>query len=213
MSRVVPVLITAALVALAVAVLVSTSLVGESSRPNVQNDYTKLTRGDEGFGEFPNEFAEFPLYWVGEEFAGHELRNIIRHVFSGETVLSPENSVTFIYGTCVIEPGPDGRIDGGCAPPVQVIVEPYCYTPPELVGNGTRPSGIEKMRGGADAIEVGGGTRLWTGDVTVKVYAPLELEDEVIAALTSPNGLGVTTGEDMPPPEQFECELPDWLID
>ena len=168
------------------------------------NSNFKLQPGDSDFEAFPSEFDEFPIYWVGEEFGGHELRKIIRQV-SLDSGLRDQNSVTFLYGTCVIEPGPDGRIDGGCPPPLQIIVQPYCIVPPELVGNGTRPSGIEKIRGGADAVGSGGDIRLWTGDVTVKVYAPLELEDEVIDALTSPNGLGVAAGEDMPPPADHDC--------
>ncbi len=204
MTRILPLLIAGALVATAVAVLVATEI-RDGSQRLPDSSYLQLTPGDAEFSEFPNEFADFPIYWVGDEFGGHNLRYVIRHIFSGENVIEPENSVSFIYGTCEIVG------EGGCSPPLQVIIEPYCYVPPELVGNGTRPSGIEKMRGGADAIEVGGGVRLWTGDVTIKVYTAPGLMEETIAALTSPNGLGVSAGEDMPQPGEHECQLPDWL--
>ncbi len=191
-------------------IVVLAAACASSSESDSGSSSFKLELGDSDFEAFPSEFDEFAIYWVGEEFGGHSLRKIIRQI-SLDSGLRDQNSVTFLYGTCVIEPEPDGRIDGGCPPPLQIIVQPYCVVPPELVGNGTRPSGIEKIRGGADAVGSGGDIRLWTGDVTVKVYAPLELEDEVIDALTSPNGLGVGAGEDMPPPAA-ECppyETPD----
>ncbi len=191
MKRFIPVAIVAVLVVAGVAVSVS---VGGGSPSDGQSSYLQLTPGDEGFAEFPNEFVDFAIYWVGEEFAGHKLRHIIRNEFSGENVLRPENGVSFLYGTCEIVG------EGGCPPPIQIITEPRCFVPPELVGNGVRPVGIETVRGDADAIEVGGGTRLWTGDVTVKVYTAPGLMEATIAALTSPNGLGVSAGEDMPPP-------------
>jgi len=166
------------------------------------SEYLRLAPGDAEFARFPSEFSDFPIYWVGEKFGGYSLRDIIRDVFSPEDGSPTGNSVSFIYGSCVIEPDADGVIDGGCPPPLQIIVQPYCLVPPELIGHGARPAGTEKVRGGADAVTVGGGLRIWTGDVTVKIYAssPQLLEDAT-AAIVSPNGLGVTSvGSPLPAP-------------
>lgn len=182
--------------------------VSEESSPGLQipvpvnpspSEYRTITPGDAEFSQFPSEFADFPLYWVGEEFGGHSLRFIIRQVFSPEDGSLTQNRVKFLYGNC----GADKLTDGGCPPPLQIYVEPYCLVPPEFVGEGTRPTGIEKVRGGADALTVGGGLRIWTGDVTIKIYASsAQLLRDATAALVSPNGLGPTgAGSELPAPD------------
>lgn len=166
------------------------------------SEYTRLTPGDAEFAVFPVQFKDFPIYWVGEEFAGHPLRFIIRQVFSPTGDNLAENEVSFIYGSC----GAEHHIDGGCAPPLQIQVSPYCLIPPELVGNGTFPTDLVKVRGGADAVTAGGGLRLWTGAVTIKVYASSdELLEDATAALVSPNGLGVSTAGALLPAPDRDC--------
>ncbi len=168
--------------------------------------YLRLAPGDPGFEEFLAEFSDFALYWVGEEFSGLALRDIIRHVFSPGDGGLTQNSVSFLYGSCVIEPNEDGMIDGGCPPPLQIIISPYCLVPPELIGHGARPDGIEKVRGDADAMTVGGGLRIWTGDVTIKIYASSpQLLQAATAALVSPNGLGAMTADSPLPAPDPDC--------
>lgn len=194
---------------LLIAVSVLAGLLAACSSPNREDSsrtYLRLEPGDGQFAAFPSEFDEFAIYWVGEAFGGHELRRIIREITPAQDILRGDNAVRFIYGTCEIVG------EGGCPPPLQIIIQPYCVVPPELVGNGARPSGMETRRGGAESVVAGGGIRLWTGDVTIKVYATgSSLMEATIAALTSPNGLGVSAGEDMLPPSA-ECppyETPD----
>jgi len=162
------------------------------------SEYVHMRPGDAEFDSFLSEFTDFPLYWLGDEFQGYPLESIVRHVFSPD-LGKHEDAVSLLYGSCEL---PEG--EGGCAPPVQVIIAPYCMVPPELVGNGTRPVGVEPVRGGAEAVMVGGGLRIWTGPATVKIYgASQALVDGAVAALVSPNGLGPTRfTDDLPPPDR-----------
>ncbi len=167
------------------------------------SEYLRLAPGDSGFEEFLAEFSDFALYWVGEEFGGHALRHVNWQVVSPADGGVAQNNVSFLYGSCVIEPDADGMIDGGCPFPLQIIISPYCLVPPELIGHGARPDGIEKVRGGADALRSRGAIRIWTGDITIKIYAssPQLLEDAIVA-MVSPNGLGVTSaGSPLPAPD------------
>ena len=163
------------------------------------SEYLKLSPGDSGFAEFPSAFEDFPLYWVGEEFGGHPLRYIIRQVFSPADGSPTRNSVEFLYGSC----GAEKLTEGGCPPPLQIIIQPYCLVPPELIGDGARPTGIEKVRGGADALAAGGGLRIWTGDVTITIYASsAQLLEDATAAFVSPGGLEpVGAGSPLPAPD------------
>lgn len=162
------------------------------------SEYLKLTPGDPGFDSFPSGFADFPIYWVGQEFGGYPLRFIIRSVFSPQDGSPSENKVAFLYGSC----GAEKLTDGGCPPPLQIIIQPYCLVPPELVGHGSRPANMEKVRGAADAVSAGGGRRIWTGDVTIKIYASsVQLLEDATAAFVSPNGMGpASVGATLPAP-------------
>ena len=201
------VLIMAAAAAIVGGFLLATAVFGGSSPSGLQipvpldpapSEYVKLAPGDAEFEPFLSGFSEFPLYWVGEEFGGHALRHITRQIFSPGDGGVSQNNVKFLYGSC----GAENLTDGGCPFPLEIVISPYCLVPPELLGEGTRPAGIEKVRGGADAVTAGGGLRIWTGDITIKIYAssPQLLEDAT-AALVSPNGLGVTSaGSPLPAP-------------
>ena len=204
------VLVLAAAAALVGGFVLATSVFGGGDSPGVlqipvpvdprPSESLRLLPGDAEFEAFPFEFADFPIYWVGEEFGGHSLRNILRQIVSPEDGLVAQDTVKFLYGNC----GAEKLTDGGCPFPLAITIQPYCIVPPELIGDGTRPINIEKVRGGADALMVGGGLRLWTGDVTVKIYAssPQLLEDAT-TALASPNGLGPAgVGDALPAPER-----------
>lgn len=162
--------------------------------------YLDLRPGDPGFGEFASEFADFPVYWVGEEFQGHPLRHIVRSVFSPQDGSPTENKVAFIYGACTTGG------EGGCAPPLQIIIEPYCLVPPSLIDPSRVASGPSKVRGGAEAVAVGGGLRIWTGDVTIKIYAATQqLMDDATAAFVSANGMGPAAAGAVLPEPNTDC--------
>jgi len=73
-----------------------------------------LDRGPEPDIESAVEFDRFPVYWLGDEFDGHELSHVEAEDWSTAAVL--------VYGTCKVK-----GYDGGCAPPVQVQVFPLCF--------------------------------------------------------------------------------------
>ncbi|MGB2694285.1 MAG: hypothetical protein WBD55_03755, partial [Dehalococcoidia bacterium] len=61
-------------------------------------------------------FEHFPLYWVGEEYDGLPLTNVILTPAG-----NPANSyVTFIYGSCT----PSGGNES-CSLPLSIRVQPY----------------------------------------------------------------------------------------
>ncbi len=136
--------------------------------------YVSLAAGDAGFDELITEFDDYPIYWVGDEFGGHQLRFVIR---DGITI-------SFIYGEC----GPVS--DGGCPPPLQIRTEQFCMESPPLGYRGW-PTGLEKVRGQAE-FRVRDSLQLWTGGVMVRVFASPDLFDGVLAALNTSNGVGAT---------------------
>lgn len=110
-------------------------------------------------------FTDFPLYWLGESYEGLPLTKIIRYRYDPEPPISPieaENIVLFIYGSCT--PGPES----GCAPPLSIRVEPYCMKPPERIATAVRGTPFEVR--GAVAEQIAGDLRIWTEEVSVKVF-------------------------------------------
>lgn len=175
----------------------------EFSRPKDPGPSANFTLRpeDPAFADFVTDFAEFPIYWAGNEIAGLPLDFVVRNVFSPADGSPPENSISFFYGDCVFEESP---AEGACSRPLIIVVRPYCLIPPEMITRDAAIAGTTKVRGGADALSVGGGVRIWTGDATVKIYASsLELSDAVTAALVSPNALGtVRASDDLPAPNR-----------
>lgn len=133
------------------------------------------------------QFKDYPLLWLGESFEGLPLTGIVRSLAGDDPnrpVPTAQDDFTFIYGDCT--PGNDG----GCAPPLQVLVEPRCFNPPEAF-NYLR-SGTNPVRGGAQLkADVPGGPVLWTGDVSVSIFGSADLLDKVIAALTPINAAAI----------------------
>jgi len=159
------------------------------STPASRGPQTEITIED------VRNYTAFPLYWVGEEFRGLSLTKVYQ--LASPSVAVPENGVVFIYGTCTPPPEADEQ---SCSLPLQVLVEPACDQPP---GEGP----FFKVRGDADARESSDALRLWTGNVSVRIGGENdELELEAAGALSSPNGLGVTTSaEPLPPPDALDC--------
>ena len=208
MKRFLPVAIVAALIV--AGVVISLSVGGGGDPPGMleinrplnppESEFTQLTPGDAEFARLPGNFSDFPLYWLGNEFGGHSLRYIVRQVFTPPDQGMAYNSVAFLYGTCSDDPSVR------CQPPLQIVVEPYCLVSPELVGNGTRPANMVKVRGGADAVNAGGGLRIWTGDVTLNISASTpELLDAATAGFYSSNGLGPAGAGDTLPAPNPDC--------
>ena len=120
--------------------------------------------------EDARQFNEFPLYWLGESYDGLPLTRIIRYRYDPEPpipAVTAEDSVAFIYGTCT------PSSESGCAPPLQIIVEPYCTRPPEIIAPLAAVGSSFDIRG-ATAQWVTDHLRIWTGDVSTTIFAAAE---------------------------------------
>jgi hypothetical protein len=149
-------------------------------------------------------FSEFPLYWLDEVYEDLELTAIVRAKYVPE-IGKAENSVTFLYGKCVITPGDDPLVqdNGGCAPPFQVIVQPLCLSRPG--GSARDAGGLFQLRGAIAQRYTDGHLELGTGSVSVTLYGPdRELINAMAQTLRSVAGAGsgqapVQAGAPLPP--------------
>jgi hypothetical protein len=138
------------------------------------------------------QFRAFPLYYVGDSFAGHRLHG--ERSDDG----SDENSVNFIYGDC--EP-PEG--EGGCPLPVQIENQRGCQP-------GSRPTRLLRIRGAPAAVfGVDDTLEIYTDGVTVRIHAEAGGElaplRRVADALRSMDGR-VKPGDPLPPqPARVRC--------
>ncbi len=183
------------------------SLVGDAWRPifgeenwqkNIVDDDKKVAVTDSAvFQEAATEFQDFPLYWLGLEFQGLPLTGITRSY--RQHVTPPEDHVILKYGTCT------PPREGGCSPPLQVRLEPYCYAQPAGYVPEAKDGAIFKVRG-ASAQYIGGGLQLWMGSVAVKLYAhPEERMLEAAEALVATYGTGPATADQQFPPLDSDC--------
>jgi hypothetical protein len=62
------------------------------------------------------QFASFPLYWVGPRFEKWDLSTI-------QGLDRPREFVSFIYGMCT----PRGGEQPSCAPPFEIQISPLCW--------------------------------------------------------------------------------------
>lgn len=112
--------------------------------------------GDEPDVDAAAEFDRFPIYWLTEEFEGHELTYLSE---LGGT--SP--GVTIVYGTCDPGYGDDAR----CAPPPQLQEVPLCSHLDEVARN---PIWRTRTVRGAPVGSHDGAPVLFTRTRQVKVY-------------------------------------------
>ena len=140
-------------------------------------------------------FTDFPLYWLGERFAGFNLYDI----------LGSDGSVFFLYGSC--DPGGNFFSEGGCPNLVQLHLRPIRAFKPDspLVRHGG-PG--EPVRGDALVIRLPlqFETYLWTGNTSVKLSGNADLLEQAISQL---RGIGPTAaigpGDPLPPPDLSPC--------
>ena len=157
--------------------------------------------------EDAQSFEEFPIFWIGDSWDGCQLTSIIRYVYDPPDRPGvpdfPQNEVTFIYGSCVIEGVGFDR--GGCAPPFVVNIYPYCQTPPELVaGLGIEPA--TTMRG-ALGQWLGDSIMLWTQNVAIRLWsADRGTADRMLDALQPVNAAASLTPDGLlHPPDPITC--------
>ena len=112
--------------------------------------------------EDAQQFDQFSLFWLGEEFEGLPLTDIVH--------AKTEKVVFFGYGSC------KSSGEGGCALPLSLTIEP-CNLEPHGGGDSF------EIRGARAAFSRAGHLRVWTRDVTVTVFAAPELDMRAASAL------------------------------
>ncbi|KKL80271.1 hypothetical protein LCGC14_2006420 [marine sediment metagenome] len=150
------------------------------------------------------DFDGFPLFWVGEEYAGLPLTAIIRSdyvSYERPGIQVREDSVTFLYGSCVIEGG-----EGGCAAPFQVAVASTCQSPPGLAAAMVRSGEPFQLRGALAQEYTDGHIELSTQDVSVTVFGPDPESMRALAGALRPlNPLArLGPGDALQPPQPLQ---------
>jgi hypothetical protein len=147
------------------------------------------------------EFRAFPLFWVGESYAGLPLAAITRR--RPEPGADTTDYVSFLYGSCRPPPG------GGCAPPLEIQVWPACvrtladYRLTPFSGE-PLPHEMLVVRGVPSAFfhESTASSRLelYTGRVSVVLFGTGR--DRLVAAAAAIRGVNVEARpeEPLPPP-------------
>jgi hypothetical protein len=144
-----------------------------------------------------DDFAEFPLFWLGESFAGYHLQLVERMKYpagTGHPSTRGANFVAYTYGTC-------DSSAGRCVAPVTVIVEPGCHVRPDMIAERAKAGSLEVVRGGARMLRFADGhVRLWTGRVTIyiSVAADPSLVDQGVQSIRGVGRLNNMLRSDQP---------------
>jgi hypothetical protein len=149
------------------------------------------------------EFADYPVFWLGAAFEGYNLQSA-RHVrYSAPTGARGQDRVTFIYGDCV--PAESAM---RCAVPAQLHVQPACSVLPEWVAEGAKAGGLQTLAGGAQLQRFADGhVVIWTGEVMldITVAADPSLVNRAVAELRGAARNSVGRGGLLPPPDFSIC--------
>jgi hypothetical protein len=97
-----------------------------------------------------------PIYWLTEEFEGHELEHI-------GGLEEDATAIVLVYGTC----DHGGSLNGGCAPPLQLQIFPLCHHLDVVTRNPIWRT--REVRGGPVG-HIDGAPVLFTRTKQVKVY-------------------------------------------
>jgi len=112
-------------------------------------------------------FDEYSVYYLGQQYQGLPLVQVIRTDWPGSfpddpELNRPDHEVIFVYGNCEIPPGEES-----CPAPLSVHVRPESEIPYEAVQGKAGPPGC--VRGAKVQALKNGTTQLWTGDVTIAI--------------------------------------------
>jgi len=150
-------------------------------------------------------FDGHPVYWVGQNFRGLPLVQIVRTDYPGRAPGMPGNrainEVAFIYGDCTIAPGEES-----CVVPLKISVWPACDLRPEQIEPSVKVGPPETVRG-ATVQKVISGARIWTGGVSIGIAATEEVNvGQVISALVRMDGgKPASPSENFGPPDKTGC--------
>lgn len=154
-----------------------------------------------------DSFAEYPLFWLGESFAGYNLQNV-EHVKQdaplGASPQHPQDVVHVEYGVCT---APSGR--DACFVPASVQIRPICAVRPDDVADFVKAGPLEKIRGGAQLQRFGDGyVMIWTGRVSIHLEAMVD-RGLIANAINELRGAGTNNGlragSNLPAPDFSGC--------
>jgi hypothetical protein len=113
----------------------------------------------------PSSFQDYPLFWLGENFADFNLQAVRRVKYSAPAGAKSQDRVAFIYGECMPVGG-----DRACPAPAQVHVHPICFVLPDQVAEEAKLGNLQTLSGGAKLQRFGDGhIMVWTGTVAVEI--------------------------------------------
>lgn len=157
------------------------------------------------------DFGEFPVYWLGEQFGAEKLHAIHRRIGSARSrAAGRPNYVSLKYGDC--QPGGDG----GCPAPLEIQVWPACernrsslQLVPDIDGSGPAEAvpypreDVEVRSIPAAFYDQATRLELYTGEVTVVLFGSsreqlLEAADKLEGATASV--ASVSPREELPAP-------------
>lgn len=126
-------------------------------------------KGGQGVSQQEIEaFDRYPLFWLGTEYAGFNLRAIIPVRYDappGVPAFYGNDSVSFVYGDC------ESADEQGCELPLSVIVQPICEARPDEIAEHVKAGPLETVRGGALLQRFQDGhVQLYAGSVTITVH-------------------------------------------
>jgi hypothetical protein len=159
--------------------------------------------------EDARQFAEFQLLWLGEEFMGHGIHEIIRTKYDPPPP-APDfergDTVTFVYGYCTPDPGQFPANEATCPAPITIHVSAYCTMPPELITQFS-PTSTRSIRGVTSTSFESRNVNLWTADthVSITVADPSIAVDDAVAALHSLVPPGPKAGENLQSADANQC--------
>jgi hypothetical protein len=161
-------------------------------------------------------FRGFPVYWLGESYQGLPLTDIayVRDAGPPDGSRPPVEYVALVYGTCEIPAGAPEET-AGCAPPIQVITDPFCLNRPSWLAQAARVGSPETLRGALAQHTQSGNLHVYTADATIVVFASAgpEAAEQAVMALRGANALGAARAAEAgtafaPPMREENCGPP-----
>lgn len=134
------------------------------------------------------QFREFPVAWLGEEFAGYKLTKTVHAV--GEA----QDAVYLIYGDCEDEAD---QPEPSCVPPLEIVTSAPGTVPDpddERIMNAGELTSIR----GATARTLSGSPFIWTGGVVITIHANGPFVDAALEGLRSANHSALSFDEVSP---------------
>jgi hypothetical protein len=138
-----------------------------------------------------SSFTDYPLYAAGDEFEGRPLTEAARYHYDQGP--HPDEQTYFIYAPCDVE-----RSGQGCSDRVQIQVFPACVRNLSLYSGRSK---LTRRRGVPINL---GPFEVYTGGVTIVIFANRNTAYRVVDALKPVNQLAVDAGaglgKNLPPP-------------